>query len=98
MRYDEYNAKFPVISINNDISRRGECYIYFKQICDNNDSKVIISLIKFLSYSDIINLNLTCKSLNKKINEKIKKKYIRLAGIHESFRSEFWMANIKYQK
>ena len=95
MKKEDYNSNF---SFNDAISCQGECDLYFKQICGNNDSKVIISLIKYLSYTDIINLNLTCKSLNKKINEKIKKKYIRLGGISDSFRRVFWKAKLNYEK
>ena len=98
MRKDEYNSNLSAFSFNDAISCRDKCGLYFKQICCNNDSKVIITLIKFLTYSDIINLNLTCSVLNKKINEKIKKKYLRLGVISHSFRKAFWKANIKSEK
>ena len=95
MKKDEYNSNF---SFNDAVSCQGECELYFKQICSNNDSKVIISLIKFLSFSDIVNLNLTCKPLNRKINEKVKKKYFRLGVISDSFRRVFWKEKIKFEK
>ncbi len=98
MKKDEYNSNFSQFSFNDAISCRGECDLYFKQICGNNDSKVILSLVKFLTYPDLINLKLTCKPLYKKINKKINKKFVRIGSISDDFRPRYWKSTINHQK
>jgi hypothetical protein len=90
---NEYNSNF---SFQNAIPCLADCELYFKQICIS-DNKIILTLIKYLEYNDIISLKLTSKSINKKINKKTIKQYIRSGGITKKTRRLFWLNNIDYQ-
>ena len=90
-KYD-FNSNF---SFNNAVPCLGDCELYFKQICIS-DNKVILTLICFLEYQDVINLKLTCKRIFKKINKKLIKSYIRSGCITNKSRKIFWINNIDY--
>lgn len=96
MRKNDYNSNISCFSFNDASPCLGDCEQYFKQICIR-DNKIIISLISFLEFYDVLSLKNTCKSIHKKIDKKVVKNYVRIGGLTINTRREFWMSNIDYK-
>ena len=68
-----------------------------KRIC-SSDNSIILSIVFFLEFPDLISPKISCKSLYAYLNHKIFRQYIRKGCLTNCYRKIFWMNNINYKK
>lgn len=66
----------------------------FTRYIFNRNNLSIIDICKFLEYTDLISLRQSSKTLKNLINKKFVKKYVRLGGISNKTRKNFWKYNL----
>jgi len=93
---DLYATNFSNFSFQHAVPCRTDCELYFRQICSTGPN-LILSIVSYLDYEEILSLRSTCKSIHKKINKKLIKRYIRKNGLTDLSRKQFWLNNIDYK-
>lgn len=95
---NDYQSNISVFSFHNAIPCLGDCEFFFRKMCNHSDNKIIVSIVQYLEYQELISLKHTSKFLYKKIDKKVIKSYIRKGGISDKTRKDFWISNIEYKE
>ena len=95
--YSNYDSNVSVFSFKDAVPCLGNCEFYFKKLFNSNNS-IVLSLLSFLEYNEVLSLKNVCKLNHKKINKKLIKDYIELSGLTEFTRISFWFHNLPMEK
>ncbi len=94
---NNYESNFSVFSFKDAVPCLGNSEFYFKKLF-NSENELILKLLSYLEYIEIINLKNVCKQNFQKIDKKLIKDYIELSGLTDFTRISFWYHNLSIKR